>query len=139
MTADIYYPARYVETIAIGSIDQNFNRSKFSNTGANLDFLAPGGRILSTIPSHTYGIMSGTSMACPFAVGVGALLLSYVNHHETEIKLKCSMDYINIIKKHTLHISDPKLTGLNFWEGFGILNPAAMIGDLENQHYTHKI
>ncbi len=49
--------------MAIGSIDENFDRSTFSNTGENLDFMAPGGKIFSTIPNNWYGVMSGTCLA----------------------------------------------------------------------------
>lgn len=62
-TKDVFYPAAYPETIAIGSIDEDFNRSGFSNTGKNLDFMAPGGKILSTVPNDWYGVMSGTCIA----------------------------------------------------------------------------
>jgi len=59
-TDHIFYPARYPETIAIGSIDEDLGRSNFSNTGKGLDFMAPGGKILSTVPNNGYKVMSGT-------------------------------------------------------------------------------
>ena len=45
----LLYPANYPETIAIGAINKNMERADFSNTGHNLDFLAPGVDILSTV------------------------------------------------------------------------------------------
>ena len=50
-TKEVFYPANYPETIAIGAIDENFARAKFSNTGRNLDFMAPGVDIFSTLMS----------------------------------------------------------------------------------------
>lgn len=47
----------------------------FSNIGPNVDFIAPGVGIISSVPGG-YAPLSGTSMACPMAVGVAARLLS---------------------------------------------------------------
>ena len=126
-TKDVFYPACYPETIAIGAIDESFSRSSFSNTGVNLDFMAPGSNIFSTIPDNWYGVMSGTSMACPFAVGVAALLLSYVRNHKTNITLKSVDDYRNALKAKTIPIKDLDINNKKFFEGFGILDPKDII------------
>ena len=98
-TRQIFYPANYPETIGIGSIDEDMDRSNFSCTGQDLDFLAPGNEIFSTVPESWYAILSGTSMANPFAVGVAALLLSYNRSKGNKIKLECSDDYRRVFKK----------------------------------------
>jgi subtilisin family serine protease len=126
LTKAIYYPARYPETIAIGSIDKNFRRSSFSNTGKNLDFMAPGSKILSTIPDDWYGLMSGTSMACPFAVGVAALLLSFARQNKPKLKLQSVNDFRKIIKKHTVSIKNGEMSGDKFYQGFGIISPESL-------------
>lgn len=46
----------------------------FSNIGPEVDFIAPGVGIISTVPGG-YAPLSGTSMACPLATGVAARLL----------------------------------------------------------------
>lgn len=122
-TKEIFYPAKYKDTIGIGSIDQNFNRANFSCTGNDLDFLAPGVRIFSTVPNNWYSYMSGTSMSNPFVVGCAALLLSYVRKNKANINLNTPDDYRNIFKKHTVSLKDPKFAGNKFFEGFGIINP----------------
>lgn len=47
----------------------------FSNIGENTDFTAPGVGVVSTVPGG-WGVMDGTSMACPAVTGMAARLLS---------------------------------------------------------------
>lgn len=122
-TNEIFYPANYPETISVGAIDENFHRANFSNTGQNLDFMAPGVDILSTVPNNWYGIISGTSMACPFAVGVAALVLSYVKNGKSDLVLKTADDYRNIFKKYTTPINNGNYRDSKFYSGFGIIDP----------------
>lgn len=123
MTKNVFYPAEYPETIAIGSIDENMRRSGFSNTGENLDFMAPGNRIFSTIPDNWYAVLSGTSMATPFAAGIAALVLSYSRSNKIDISLKKAEDYRRTFKDHTIPITDDLLKNQKFYQGFGIIEP----------------
>lgn len=122
-TKDVFYPAAYPESIAVGSIDENFDRSKFSCTGKNLDFMAPGNRILSTVPQHWYATLSGTSMACPFAAGVAALMLSSVRNGKIKMSLKTVDDFRDGLKKYTIPINSKILENKDFYQGFGIIDP----------------
>jgi subtilisin family serine protease len=122
-THQIFYPANYKETIGIGAIDENFNRARFSCTGDDLDFLAPGVKILSTVPTNWYAVLSGTSMANPFVVGMASLLLSYKRKNNLDIKLENSNDYREQLKKYTTQIPDNNFSGQKFFEGFGIIDP----------------
>ena len=59
--------------------DQNVFFGKFSNRakeGTSIDIIAPGCGVVSTLMDNGYGPMSGTSMACPVAVGSFAQHLS---------------------------------------------------------------
>ncbi|WP_051285325.1 S8 family serine peptidase [Aequorivita capsosiphonis] len=74
---NVSYPANSNPNIlAVGSITSNGSRSSFSNYGGELDVVAPGSNIFSTLLNNQTGYLSGTSMAAPHASGVAALVLS---------------------------------------------------------------
>ena len=125
-TKEVFYPANYPETIAIGSIDETLTRSDFSNTGENLDFMAPGGKIFSTIPDNWYGYMSGTSMACPFVAGIAALCLSYQRKKYPNKPLFGYQSYVDILKKHVVSTIGVDSSNKHFYEGYGIIDVKAL-------------
>lgn len=127
-TKEVFYPANYKETIAIGAIDSNFRRANFSNTGQNLDFMAPGVDILSTVPTNWYSLMSGTSMAQPMACGLAALLLAYTRQHNSKVTLRTSEDYRNMFRKYSLPLNAGNRQ--KFFQGFGIIDPRKLMSDL---------
>lgn len=127
-TKAVFYPANYPETIAIGAIDENFRRANFSNTGDNLDFMAPGVDIFSTVPDDWYATLSGTSMAQPFACGVAALVLSWVKAGKAEIKLENVDDYRKVFRKYTTPIANGDDS--KFYQGFGIIDPRKLMEEI---------
>ena len=91
----ILSPAAAEGVIGVGSINQDFRRSCFSNYGVGgtngpgtVDIVAPGGEVptggcdqgsyglLSTAPGDRYEYAAGTSFATPMAAGAAALILS---------------------------------------------------------------
>ncbi len=80
-----YYPAYYSPTVAVAAVNNLDKKAYYSNYGSWVDVAAPGGEslalfdrrsILSTGTNGTYLYLQGTSMACPHASGVAALVVS---------------------------------------------------------------
>lgn len=126
-TEQLLYPAAYTEVISIGAVDENCLRANFSCTGPNLDFVAPGVKIHSCVPKNSYAFMSGSSMACPFAVGVAALVLSSKRKTNPNATMNIN-DYREVFKENSLTVKNleellQKKGSSRFWQGLGIINP----------------
>jgi subtilisin family serine protease len=72
-----FYPSNYNldNVISVAATNSKDQKASFSNYGkTTVDIGAPGDVIASTYLSNGYAYLSGTSMACPHAAGVGALV-----------------------------------------------------------------
>ena len=77
---EVFYPARFDNTIAVGAVGAQQNILSFSNWGFSVDFAAPGLEILSLAPGGTYVVRSGTSMAAAHVSGLAAMVLAKTPH-----------------------------------------------------------
>jgi subtilisin family serine protease len=70
------FPAASANVIAVGALTTGqMSKAGFSNNNSYIDIATPGTGIDSTVPTSSYGTMSGTSMATPFASAAAALIL----------------------------------------------------------------
>lgn len=80
-TTERQYPAAYDGVFAVGASDASDKRAGFSTYGDWIDVMAPGVNIYSSMPEgdNTYGLRSGSSMACPLVAGLAGLVWSADN------------------------------------------------------------
>jgi subtilisin family serine protease len=118
----IVLPGRYSEVIAVGASNSNGEKADYSNTGEELEILAPGGQRLShqlqsTTINGAYLYDIGTSYAAPHVAGVVGLIKS--------IRFNFTVEDIRYILHSTAH--DIGSTGWDIESGFGILNASAAV------------
>ncbi len=118
------YPAKYDETLAVGSIDLNKKISSFSSVGKQVDVVAPGQDIWSTIPGSNYGLISGTSMATPFVSGLIALMISKHRIYGGHTELRTLEDLKSHLKKVT---EDLGPLGRDYTFGHGLVDPCKLL------------
>ncbi len=92
---NLYYPAAYPWTIAVGGVEKNNGKlrvSELSSEAAYLDVVAPASEIYGEMPSYLDRkerprYTQGNSMAVPFVAGTASLMLSAMDD-QTLLKLK---------------------------------------------------
>lgn len=107
---EVFYPARFDHTIAVGAVGLQQNILSFSNWGFSMDFAAPGLEILSLAPGGKYVARSGTSMATAHVSGLAALVLAD-NPYFTALEVQGAL---------ALSARDVGPEGWDSWSGAGI-------------------
>ena len=71
------YPASvFADILTVGAITESKTRASFSSYGDDLDVVAPGTSIYSTLSGGGYYSQDGTSFSAPYVSGIAGLILS---------------------------------------------------------------
>jgi type VII secretion-associated serine protease mycosin len=113
------YPAAYPEAVAVAAIDSGLHHASFSNTGAYVDIAAPGDLIWSSYGQgrSQYALMSGTSMATPYATATAALVIG-------EKPSISANDLVHALEASATDLGAP---GRDNTFGYGLINPRAAL------------
>jgi hypothetical protein len=122
---EVQYPAGYQSVIAVGATNAHDEIANFSTTGSHMSICAPGVEIYSTVPDNGYAYMSGTSMACPFAAGVAALMLS-ADSTLSQYDIKTRLENSAV---------DLGISGFDSTYGYGRVDVEAAINNSDNSDY----
>ncbi len=103
-----FYPASYIETLSVTSLNNQYKHAHEVNgllqihTHNDLvDISAPGYQVISTAPGNSYAVSSGTSYAAPYVTGLSGLMLSVnanLSPHHLKTILKSTaynVDHLN--------------------------------------------
>ena len=128
------YPAYvFPEILTVGAIDETYNRAYMSSMGPDLDIVAPGTNIYTTITTGGYYTIGGTSLAAPYVSGVAGLMLS-IN------PLLTRQQIIDIIESTAQKISTGYSTypnhpngTWNFFRGYGLVDAYAAVLEAQNR------
>ncbi|MFI8575781.1 S8 family serine peptidase [Rossellomorea aquimaris] len=117
---NVLYPAKYTSVIAVGAINDKEQRVSTSATGKELELVAPGYNIYSTVPLNAdifdgnrdgYAYMTGTSMAVPYVTGIIAL-------YKEQFPFYTNQQIRDLL---TMHAKDLGIEGEDSHFGYGLV------------------
>jgi subtilisin len=131
----VLYPAAFPSVIAVGATTIFGEISPISPVGPEMEIVAPGLNVYSTVAGSSYGNLGGTSQAAPHVTGLAALLLSagmvndingdsLVNNHDTRLMLQDS----------AIDLGDQ---GFDEIHGYGLVDVAGPFSDSGDNPITH--
>jgi subtilisin family serine protease len=117
------YPARYPEVVSVGALNASSQRASFSSWGDNLDIMAPGTNMTSSVwgadnPTTAYASgVNGTSFSAPMVSGMMTRMLSQ-QPNATPLQL------IAAVTENTNRLALAATTPHDILLGFGTLDAA---------------
>jgi len=114
----VNFPAAFDETIAVGAVDRHGEVCPFSCRGEEIICAAPGQDIQSTWLAGGYAVVSGTSMAAPFVVGVLALYIATLGRKVTPYEVLSALQTTS---------RDAGPPGRDDEYGWGLISPKCLV------------
>jgi subtilisin family serine protease len=112
-------PAGYGSLITVGAHDRFGKPCAFTKVGPNIDFMAAGTYIWSTLPGNSYACISGTSPAAALVTGMASLILS---SHKLNPQSQTPIENTYDMKQHLCRLStNPGSRDMQ--QGHGIIKP----------------
>lgn len=121
-----HFPSDYSEVIAVGASTSKSVRWGDSNYGGNIQLLAPGSLVLTTVRGGYYSLKSGTSLAAPYVSAAVALLL--------ELDPSLSSSQVQSILTASAKPISP--AGWDYSTGAGILDIGKAIDEMVNADFS---
>ncbi|ADL53773.1 S8 family peptidase [Clostridium cellulovorans] len=129
----VTYPAAYDNVIAVGSVNETNQWCYFSSYGKELDIVAPGTKIYSTVPAakfpSKYEAVLGTSASSAIVSGQVALMVS----QKSQLTVQ---DVLDKIKNSCFSLSDSLS---NMFYGYGLLDIKKIVTGVSGQLPTTVI
>jgi subtilisin family serine protease len=123
------YPAAYAETICVGSINSDGERSSFSSYGDHLDFLTYGENIYSLLPNDNYAYKSGSSQSTAIVTGlVSGLMSKYPELSQEEV--------VDLLKRSSVN---PEGSIKTEGYGYGALSPNLLAATFKSYSADHPL
>lgn len=134
-STNLDYPAYvFPEILAVGAINQTYNRAAFSSMGNDLDLVAPGSSIYSANSYGGYINSSGTSFAAPYVCGVAGLMLSinpFLTRQEVTDLIESTAQKVG---SYSYTSQSGRLNGTwNYQMGYGLVDAYAAVLAAKNR------
>jgi serine protease len=100
-TEGVPFLAAHDDVLAVGAVTEEEELASFSQFGPELDIVAPGTNVVSTVPGGSYRQLSGISMAVPAVSGVAALGIAASDDDPGHEKVR------SLLKDHAREIGLP--------------------------------
>ncbi|MEE8245105.1 MAG: S8 family serine peptidase, partial [Pseudomonadales bacterium] len=122
-------PACISAAISVGAVDELDNVAYFSNGSNQVDLLAPGTTINSSVPGGGYAVVDGTSMATPHVAGAWAIMRQAYGPQNVDTEL-------DFLKTTGQLVTDNRganivtLPRLRLGPAAGVVNPAPVLSSV---------